>query len=81
MALSGALWLGAVTPLGGVLIIAGWAWLAWRVANSTHPALSFAARGAIDHGSSVQAGLAIAMLLAHRERPRPRRNPARRRRA
>lgn len=22
-------WLGAVTPLGGVLLIAGWLWLAW----------------------------------------------------
>ena len=22
-------WLGAVTPVGGALLIAGWAWLAW----------------------------------------------------
>lgn len=22
-------WLGAVTPIGGVLLIAGWLWLAW----------------------------------------------------
>ena len=34
MALSGATWLGAVTPLGGVLIIAGWAWLAWRAVKT-----------------------------------------------
>ena len=33
MALTGARWLGMVTPLGGVLMIAGWAmvaWSAWR---------------------------------------------------
>jgi uncharacterized membrane protein YgdD (TMEM256/DUF423 family) len=35
MALSEARWLGAVTPLGGVLMIAGWAWLAWRLASKT----------------------------------------------
>jgi uncharacterized membrane protein YgdD (TMEM256/DUF423 family) len=29
MALSGRLWLGAVTPIGGVLLLAGWACLAW----------------------------------------------------
>jgi uncharacterized membrane protein YgdD (TMEM256/DUF423 family) len=23
-------WLGAVTPVGGALMIAGWLWLAWR---------------------------------------------------
>lgn len=34
MALSDARWLGAVTPFGGVLMIASWAWLAWRVARS-----------------------------------------------
>jgi uncharacterized membrane protein YgdD (TMEM256/DUF423 family) len=34
MALGGPRWLGAVTPIGGVLIIAGWAWLAWAVARS-----------------------------------------------
>ena len=38
MALSGARWLGAVTPFGGLLMIAGWAWLAWRLAKS--PTLS-----------------------------------------
>lgn len=30
MALTGARWLGAVTPLGGMLMIAGWVLLAWR---------------------------------------------------
>ena len=34
MALTDARWLGAVTPLGGVLMIAGWAWLAWRIAKT-----------------------------------------------
>jgi uncharacterized membrane protein YgdD (TMEM256/DUF423 family) len=34
MALSDARWLGAVTPVGGVLMIAGWAWLAWRLAKT-----------------------------------------------
>lgn len=29
MALTGIRWLGAVTPIGGVLMIAGWAALAW----------------------------------------------------
>ena len=29
MALGGPRWLGAVTPIGGVLMIAGWAVLAW----------------------------------------------------
>ena len=30
MALTGATWLGAVTPLGGTAMIAGWLLLAWR---------------------------------------------------
>jgi uncharacterized membrane protein YgdD (TMEM256/DUF423 family) len=30
MALTGQRWLGAVTPLGGLLMIAGWLWLAVR---------------------------------------------------
>ena len=30
MALGAPRWLGAVTPVGGVLLIAGWLWLAWR---------------------------------------------------
>ena len=29
MALGGPRWLGAVTPIGGTLLIAGWAWAAW----------------------------------------------------
>lgn len=29
MALGGPRWLGAVTPLGGTLLIAGWLWAAW----------------------------------------------------
>jgi uncharacterized membrane protein YgdD (TMEM256/DUF423 family) len=34
LALTGATWLGAVTPLGGVAFIAAWlglAWWAWRL--------------------------------------------------
>jgi uncharacterized membrane protein YgdD (TMEM256/DUF423 family) len=30
MALSGLRWLGAITPVGGLLMIAGWLLLAWR---------------------------------------------------
>jgi uncharacterized membrane protein YgdD (TMEM256/DUF423 family) len=30
MALGCPRWLGAVTPVGGALMIAGWLWLAWR---------------------------------------------------
>jgi uncharacterized membrane protein YgdD (TMEM256/DUF423 family) len=30
MALTGIGWLGAVTPVGGLLMIAGWTLLAWR---------------------------------------------------
>jgi len=26
-------WLGAVTPLGGLMLIAGWLWLAWSAAR------------------------------------------------
>lgn len=29
MALGGPRWLGAVTPIGGTLLIAGWLWVAW----------------------------------------------------
>ena len=29
--LGGPLWLGAVTPIGGVLFLAGWATLAWSL--------------------------------------------------
>jgi uncharacterized membrane protein YgdD (TMEM256/DUF423 family) len=31
MALSGVRWLGAVTPVGGVAFLAGWALLAWHM--------------------------------------------------
>lgn len=30
LALTGARWLGPVTPIGGLLMISGWAVLAWR---------------------------------------------------
>ncbi|WP_340265046.1 DUF423 domain-containing protein [Sphingobium mellinum] len=31
MALGGPRWLGAVTPIGGSLMIAGWLWVAWSL--------------------------------------------------
>ncbi len=31
MALGAPRWLGAITPLGGLALIAGWLWLAWGV--------------------------------------------------
>jgi len=34
MALGEPRWLGAVTPLGGLAMIAGWALLAWRAARA-----------------------------------------------
>jgi uncharacterized membrane protein YgdD (TMEM256/DUF423 family) len=34
MALTDARWLGAVTPIGGALMIAGWLWLASRLAKA-----------------------------------------------
>lgn len=34
MALTGTRWLGAITPIGGVFMIAGWAVLAWRTARA-----------------------------------------------
>ncbi|MET0308946.1 MAG: DUF423 domain-containing protein [Sphingomonas sp.] len=34
MALGCPHWLGAVTPLGGAALIAGWLWLAWDVARN-----------------------------------------------
>jgi uncharacterized membrane protein YgdD (TMEM256/DUF423 family) len=34
LALTGARWLGAVTPFGGVALIAGWALLAWGIIAS-----------------------------------------------
>lgn len=29
-------WLGAITPIGGVLLIAGWLWFGWVVLRSPH---------------------------------------------
>ena len=31
LAISGIRWLGAITPIGGVAFIAGWAWIAWSL--------------------------------------------------
>jgi uncharacterized membrane protein YgdD (TMEM256/DUF423 family) len=33
MALGGPRWLGAVTPVGGTLMIVGWLWAAWMYAR------------------------------------------------
>lgn len=33
MALGLPRWLGAVTPIGGALLIAGWLWLAWQTSR------------------------------------------------
>lgn len=35
MALGLPRWLGAITPLGGLLLIAGWLWLAWIAARQS----------------------------------------------
>ncbi len=37
LALGAPRWLGAVTPLGGSLLIAGWVMLAWRSARPAAP--------------------------------------------
>ena len=34
LVLTGSGWLGAVTPIGGILMISGWVVLAWRTARS-----------------------------------------------
>jgi len=34
MALGLPRWLGAITPIGGVLLIGGWLWFAWHIAKS-----------------------------------------------
>jgi uncharacterized membrane protein YgdD (TMEM256/DUF423 family) len=31
MALGAPRWFGAITPIGGALLIGGWLWLAWRL--------------------------------------------------
>ena len=33
LSLTGVRWLGAITPLGGVAFLVGWAWLAWAAAT------------------------------------------------
>lgn len=33
LALGGPIWLGPVTPIGGVGMIGGWLWLAWRMVS------------------------------------------------
>lgn len=33
LALGGPRWLGPVTPVGGLAMIGGWVWLAWRLAR------------------------------------------------
>lgn len=33
MAMGAPRWLGAITPIGGTLLIAGWLWLAWLAAR------------------------------------------------
>ena len=38
MALTGIRWFGAITPIGGVVLIAGWAVLAWRAARGPRSA-------------------------------------------
>lgn len=34
LAEGGPKWLGPITPLGGLLMIAGWVWLAWLLAKA-----------------------------------------------
>ena len=35
MALGLPRWLGAITPIGGTALIAGWLWLAWEAFRAT----------------------------------------------
>ena len=37
LALTGTRWLGAITPLGGLAFVAGWAALAWTAWSATAP--------------------------------------------
>src|SRR5689334_22912550 len=39
LVLSGAKWLGAVTPFGGGAFVVGWALLAWRVGGARAPSV------------------------------------------
>jgi len=34
LAITGVRWLGAITPLGGLCFLAGWAWLVWTAFSS-----------------------------------------------
>ena len=34
MALGAPRWVGAITPVGGAMLIAGWLWLAWAMARA-----------------------------------------------
>ena len=38
LVLTGARWFGAITPFGGVALIAGWALAAWRLLKNSHRA-------------------------------------------
>jgi uncharacterized membrane protein YgdD (TMEM256/DUF423 family) len=31
MAIGAPRWLGAITPIGGAMLIGGWLWLAWKM--------------------------------------------------
>ena len=35
LALTGARWMGAITPFGGISFIAAWVWLAWAAARQS----------------------------------------------
>ena len=35
LAISGMTWFGAITPIGGILFLVGWAMLAWRAVKPT----------------------------------------------
>jgi uncharacterized membrane protein YgdD (TMEM256/DUF423 family) len=37
LVLTGPRWLGAITPIGGVCLIAGWALLAWHLLTRATP--------------------------------------------
>jgi uncharacterized membrane protein YgdD (TMEM256/DUF423 family) len=53
LALTGVRWLGAITPIGGLLLMAGWAALAWGAARANPPPLrSGGGRGEADGGGS-----------------------------
>ncbi|MBV9126480.1 MAG: DUF423 domain-containing protein [Verrucomicrobia bacterium] len=39
LAVTGQRWLGAITPLGGLCFLAGWAWLAWGGLRAEAPSV------------------------------------------